>query len=130
MLSELWQQFVLILLESSSSSIHLKPNIYQCNALTTKKGIPVLSFIIIHFFTFRTILLVIVFAIHSGWLSFRSYVQVKVYRVVKQNESDALQSYESIPPSYESIPQSCESIPPPYESLGKVNKCYYTHYPT
>ena len=128
MLSELWQQFVLILLESSSSSVYsLRPHHqyhYHCNSSTTKKGIPVLSSIIILFFTFRAILFVIIFAIYLGWLIFRSYVQVKVYRVVKQNESDALQYYESIPPSYGSIPPSCESIPPPYESLGKVNKCY------
>ena len=43
---------------------------------------------IILFFTFR--ILLVILAIYLGWLIFRSYVQVKVYRVVKQNDSDAL----------------------------------------
>ena len=48
------------------------------------------------FFTFRIILL-IMFAIYLGWYIFRSYVQVKVYRIVKQNENSLNQEVGSIP---------------------------------
>ena len=51
---------------------------------------------IILFFTFRIILL-IMFAIYLGWYIFRSYVQVKVYRIVKQNENSLNQEVGSIP---------------------------------
>ena len=52
---------------------------YLCTTL-----LMVFPFIIV-FLTFSTTLLVLL-SILLGWFIFRSYVQVKVYKVVKQNE--------------------------------------------